>query len=570
MAKTKVSQFDATASNNTDINSVNVAEGCPPSGINNAIREMASLLKKQEVGTDAMTSPDIDGGTIDGATIGASSASTGAFTTISASGNVDLNGDLDVDGAITSSAGMTITTADNTNQLTLLSTDADANVGPNLNLYRNSGSPADNDVLGLIIYNGRNDNSQDVIYARQLSYIKDVADGQESGQLTLQTMVAGTIRDRLNINPTEIVLNEDSQDLDFRVESNGNANMLFVDGGNNAVGIGTATPASSWVSANNLVISDTSSDGGMTILSGTSGNGNIMFSDAQSGAFGDARGLISYLHASDAMRFMTANAERCRIDNNGKILVNSTNATTGGFAPQMLIKQGADSGFINGLNIEGQTADTVLGLGYNSTSGAFEIASSYRASAGYKPLDFATNGATRMRLTTGGDLGINQSTPSAKLDIIQNGNTQFIAEFHQSHTSGYGLQVNSASSNLIFFYKAGSSIGNITESGGGVSYGTSSDYRLKENVTYDFDATTRLKQLKPSRFNFKANSNITLDGFIAHEVSSIVPEAITGEKDAVDSDGNIIPQNIDQSKLVPLLVKTIQELEARITTLEGA
>ena len=98
MAKTKVSEFDATASNNTDINSVNVAEGCPPSGINNAIREMASLLKKQEVGTDAMTSPDIDGGTIDGATIGASSASTGAFTTISASGNVDFNGDLDVDG----------------------------------------------------------------------------------------------------------------------------------------------------------------------------------------------------------------------------------------------------------------------------------------------------------------------------------------------------------------------------------------------------------------------------------------------------------------------------------------
>jgi len=76
MAKTKISQFDATASNNTDINSVNVAEGCPPSGINNAIREMASLLKKQEVGTDAMTSPDIDGGTIDGATIGGSSGVT--------------------------------------------------------------------------------------------------------------------------------------------------------------------------------------------------------------------------------------------------------------------------------------------------------------------------------------------------------------------------------------------------------------------------------------------------------------------------------------------------------------
>ena len=84
------------------------------------------------------------------------------------------------------------------------------------------------------------------------------------------------------------------------------------------------------------------------------------------------------------------------------------------------------------------------------------------------------------------------------------------------------------------------------------------------------DATTRLKQLKPKRFNFKSDETNTLvDGFLAHEVSGIVPEAITGEKDAVDSEGNPEYQGIDQSKLVPLLVKTIQELEARITTLEG-
>ena len=146
-------------------------------------------------------------------------------------GAVDMASTLQVDGAITSSDGMTITTADNTDTLTLVSTDADANVGPNLNLYRNSGSPADDDVTGVIVFNGRNDNSQDVIYARQLSYIKDASDGTEDGQLTLQTMVAGTIRDRLNITPAEIVLNEDSQDLDFRVESNAEANAFKIDGG---------------------------------------------------------------------------------------------------------------------------------------------------------------------------------------------------------------------------------------------------------------------------------------------------------------------------------------------------
>ena len=102
------------------------------------------------------------------------------------------------------------------------------------------------------------------------------------------------------------------------------------------------------------------------------------------------------------------------------------------------------------------------------------------------------------------------------------------------------------------------------------TYNTSSDYRLKENVDYTWDATTRLKQLKPARFNFiEDDTNTLVDGFIAHEVSTVVPEAISGEKDAVDSDGNIDPQGIDQSKLVPLLVKTIQELEARITALEA-
>jgi len=142
------------------------------------------------------------------------------------------------------------------------------------------------------------------------------------------------------------------------------------------------------------------------------------------------------------------------------------------------------------------------------------------------------------------------------------------------------------------FRKAsGGSVGNITISDSGTAFNTSSDYRLKENVATDWDATTRLKQLKPSRFNFISNEDNTLvDGFLAHEVSSIVPEAITGTKDAVevwqaseelpdgvsagdnklDSDGNTIPdmQGIDQSKLVPLLVKSLQEALVEIDTLK--
>jgi hypothetical protein len=124
---------------------------------------------------------------------------------------------------------------------------------------------------------------------------------------------------------------------------------------------------------------------------------------------------------------------------------------------------------------------------------------------------------------------------------------------------------------INFQQNSGDSIGGITTNGSSTSYGTSSDYRLKENVDYTWDATTRLKQLKPCRFNFIADaSNTLVDGFLAHEVQTVVPEAITGTHNEVDDDGNAVMQNIDQSKLAPILVKTVLELEARITVLEGA
>jgi len=124
-----------------------------------------------------------------------------------------------------------------------------------------------------------------------------------------------------------------------------------------------------------------------------------------------------------------------------------------------------------------------------------------------------------------------------------------------------------------FYNSSGTLAGSIslpTGSSTTTAFNTSSDYRLKQNVDYTWDATSRLKQLKPARFSWISDDDNTLvDGFIAHEVSDIVPEAVAGEKDAVDDDGNPEYQGIDQAKLVPLLVKTIQELEARITALES-
>ena len=187
-------------------------------------------------------------------------------------------------------------------------------------------------------------------------------------------------------------------------------------------------------------------------------------------------------------------------------------------------------------------------------------------------------------------------------------------DFSGTSEAGIGINDTTSSNGSVFagFLTGGTFRGSISNNNNGaVAYNTTSDYRLKENVSYDFDATARLKQLKPTRFNWIADdTNTSQDGFLAHEVSSIVPEAITGTKDetrttknvVLDKNENIIANNItedewktakadgtyddntswkstitqkhyqqiDHSKLVPLLVKTIQELEARIAKLEGS
>jgi len=118
-----------------------------------------------------------------------------------------------------------------------------------------------------------------------------------------------------------------------------------------------------------------------------------------------------------------------------------------------------------------------------------------------------------------------------------------------------------------FQNSSGTQVGTITASESATAYNTSSDYRLKENVVAISNGITRLKQLKPKRFNFIIDPDTTLDGFLAHEVTA-VPEAITGSHNEVDSDGNPVYQGIDQSKLVPLLTAALQEAVAKIEALE--
>ena len=396
--------------------------------------------------------------------------------------------------------GTTISTADNTDQLTLTSTDADATAGPNLRFYRNSASPADNDGTGQIQFEANNDAGEVVVFNDIQSKITDASDGTEDGTARFRNMVGGTLRDYMLTNATETVFNEGSIDLDFRVESNANANMIFVEGSTDRVGIGTATLA------NKLEVDGGSAETRLRISS--------------TGTDLREAGII------------LANSSKSN-DNDGIVISHGGAVTTfDDLGGNELIRIAQSSN--HGLLLIGETDSTPFGAGAPGKIVALNDGSRYGAIFG------CDNVANREAV------------------ILVNNNGQ---------------------------------VGSIKTNGSATTFNTSSDYRIKENVNYDFDATTRLKQLKPARFNFIPDANTTVDGFLAHEVSSIVPEAISGEKDAVrvwkdgeelpdgvsvgdnklDDAGNTIPdlQSIDQSKLVPLLVKTIQELEARITALES-
>ena len=176
------------------------------------------------------------------------------------------------------------------------------------------------------------------------------------------------------------------------------------------------------------------------------------------------------------------------------------------------------------------------------------------------------NGNARMYIDSAGRTYFNQGTTnySSHAGVVSSTETPGQQSFTAINMGTSGTRY------FHYFLLSSNNVGSITSTGSSTSYNTSSDHRLKENVNYTWDATTRLKQLKPARFNFISDADTTVDGFLAHEAQAVVPEAVTGTHNEVDADGNPVYQGIDQSKLVPLLVKTIQELEARITALEGA
>jgi hypothetical protein len=178
---------------------------------------------------------------------------------------------------------------------------------------------------------------------------------------------------------------------------------------------------------------------------------------------------------------------------------------------------------------------------------------------------FETGLAERMRIDSSGNLLVNRTSAS-----IAGSTSRFIVEGNSLGewvTAFNNTRADAANSNFIIFARQGTQTGSISNTTTATSYVTSSDYRLKENIAPMTGALDKVTQLKPVTYTWKADGSEG-QGFIAHELAEVVPDAVTGEKDAVDAEGNPQYQGIDTSFLVATLTAAIQEQQAIITELK--
>jgi hypothetical protein len=189
---------------------------------------------------------------------------------------------------------------------------------------------------------------------------------------------------------------------------------------------------------------------------------------------------------------------------------------------------------------------------------------------------FYTAGTERMRIDSSGKVLINTTANAvgARFAISETANASWGQSLVLGNTTNGTVYTNtSGTANYlaIGFYNNGTSYSNagaISVSGSTTTYATSSDYRLKENIAPMQNALNVVQQLKPVTYKWKIDGS-SGQGFIAHELQAVVPDCVTGEKDAVDEEGKIIPQMIDTSFLVATLTAAIQELNAKVTALEA-
>jgi hypothetical protein len=330
------------------------------------------------------------------------------------------------------------------------------------------------------------------------------------------------------------------------------------------------------------------------------GNGHIHLADqgrvgCNSGSGNPENAYIKFFD-TNIVTINTTDIERMRIDSSGRLLVGTSSTATAGKAQYSLLQ-------VEGNTFSGSN-NAILGLARGTAAASISTSDSlgvitFTDNAGNEFGEIqcaadATPGASdypgRITFSTTAD---GASSPTEQMRIDSSGNVLFAKTSTGLQNDGFeigavggGRQLSltqsgngvpamyinsrygSGTQSAIQFYFGTSHVGSINVTSTATAYVTSSDYRLKENVVDIADGIDRVKQLQPRRFNFIADADATVDGFLAHEAQTVVPEAITGTHNEVDDDNNPVYQGIDQSKLVPLLTAALQEAIAKIETLE--
>jgi len=304
------------------------------------------------------------------------------------------------------------------------------------------------------------------------------------------------------------------------------------------------------------------------ILSGTDGLSDVDGSAATPAIRGTDANTGIFFPAADTIAFSEGGAEAMRIDSSGNVGIG-----TGAPSAKLNVSTGVAGTlaiFTDAINTDFhiKTASLIATIGPN---------------AGSTNLAFQTSGTERARIDSSGNVGIGLTPTGSRLSILRNSPTGFSdAQIEMLSNSGdvvLSFHAAGASAVLIDHVRGAAGIRCVNSTRTAYApieasaFTVPSDYRVKENVTPLTDALNRVAQLSPKRFSYiegsmSYNNGKFVDGFIAHEAALAVPEAVTGEKDAVGDDGKPIMQGIDQAKLVPLLVAAIQELKAEVDALK--